>query len=97
MIPLMVSASPKMVRMGELRRLAQRNLEQLMDKKHQKVFLKRAENKEDMKEHIECSICMEEMNDNNCSLQKCGHFYHKTCILEWKKRSTTCPYCRRDL
>ena len=42
---------------------------------------------------MNCSICLDDMDDNKIEL-KCGHIYHKKCINSWLKVSYNCPYCR---
>lgn len=42
-----------------------------------------------------CLICL-----NNSSLTcklKCGHFYHNTCIIQWRRNKNNCPICRKDI
>ncbi|KAL0418558.1 UNVERIFIED_CONTAM: E3 ubiquitin-protein ligase [Sesamum radiatum] len=46
-----------------------------------------------------CSICMEDFEINPGSSLTvnelpCEHYFHKDCIVEWLKRSNTCPLCR---
>ena len=46
-----------------------------------------------------CSICIENIIDNNISLP-CEHIFHIACILRWasvqitNKLFTTCPFCK---
>ena len=35
-----------------------------------------------------CSICLENLKDNNCVILNCEHIYHKICIKEWLKKYT---------
>jgi len=44
----------------------------------------------------ECSICLELIDDNCCTL-KCSHNFHKECITEWLERKSVCPNCRTDI
>ena len=44
----------------------------------------------------ECSICLELIDDNCCTL-KCSHNFHKECITEWLERKSICPNCRTDI
>lgn len=39
-----------------------------------------------------CPICAEQLNDNHTL--KCGHIYHKKCIINWCKINNSCPICR---
>jgi len=41
-----------------------------------------------------CSICLD--NDSNI-YTKCKHMFCKTCLFEWCKDNSSCPYCRYDL
>lgn len=40
-----------------------------------------------------CSICLTNMDDN-LHVLTCKHTFHKECINNWIKKSTTCPICR---
>tara|TARA_B100000886_G_scaffold324981_1_gene270137 strand:- start:1635 stop:2198 length:564 start_codon:yes stop_codon:yes gene_type:complete len=42
----------------------------------------------------ECSICFEEISNNDLKTLKCGHYFHKNCIDSWLKINPICPYCR---
>ena len=44
----------------------------------------------------ECSICYEEISENEKVLS-CGHIYHKQCIDSWTRINPICPYCRKFL
>lgn len=41
-----------------------------------------------------CTVCMEEINNNNVCKLSCGHYYCLDCIIELKKHSNKCPCCR---
>ena len=45
---------------------------------------------------MECSICYENIEENNdCTITKCGHRFHSTCIIKHITiGGTFCPYCR---
>jgi len=43
-----------------------------------------------------CSICLDDTNDKWSEL-KCGHKFHKNCILSWTNKQRTCPICREQL
>ena len=46
----------------------------------------------------ECTICLEEYEENNDLYQlQCGHYYHKECIDDWLLKHQTCPLCRLNL
>lgn len=46
-----------------------------------------------------CPICLFEFQagDEVAVVSSCKHAYHTECLKLWLPRSTTCPYCRRDL
>jgi len=49
---------------------------------------------------ILCSICLEEMDEeegNLITVSGCSHTFHKDCIAKWKKMSRKCPCCRGEL
>jgi len=48
-------------------------------------------------EDTECCICLDNINENNFTQLKCGHYYHKKCITQWEKIKKNCPYCREDI
>lgn len=42
-----------------------------------------------------CSICLDNMNDNDFyEMKDCKHKFHYKCIIEWIFESRTCPLCR---
>ncbi len=44
----------------------------------------------------ECPLCAEEKSINDlCTLPGCGHVHCKNCIMNWLKKSKTCPECKR--
>ncbi|KAE8650921.1 E3 ubiquitin-protein ligase RNF181 homolog [Cucumis sativus] len=48
----------------------------------------------------DCCICCEELNGGEkkkvCRI-KCGHVYHRCCILTWVRTKLSCPLCRRKI
>lgn len=42
----------------------------------------------------ECSICLEEINNNDCCTTKCNHTFHLSCLLKSTTTSNFCPNCR---
>lgn len=40
-----------------------------------------------------CSICFE----NGEYQLACGHIFHKHCINQWKRKSNSCPMCRKEI
>jgi hypothetical protein len=46
----------------------------------------------------ECAICLEVFNqESKVNKLKCGHIYHKKCIIEWLSKDYSCPNCRIKL
>jgi hypothetical protein len=45
---------------------------------------------------MDCSICFEEIKENEKKIIKCNHIFHKECIDKWFKRSHQCPLCRNS-
>ncbi|CAG7896387.1 unnamed protein product, partial [Brassica rapa] len=45
-----------------------------------------------------CPICCKEFDtEGDINSLNCEHSYHHHCILDWVKKSLTCPYCRAKL
>jgi hypothetical protein len=43
----------------------------------------------------ECCICfIEYYNGIDLHMLPCNHIIHKECIMEWYKKSMSCPLCR---
>ena len=42
-----------------------------------------------------CAICLEKMKVKQFCALKCGHFFHPTCLKNWRERSNLCPMCKR--
>ena len=45
-----------------------------------------------------CSVCMMKLvKDQEVSELKCGHIFHKECIMKWlKEYNYKCPVCRAE-
>ena len=43
---------------------------------------------------MECSICLEELNENTTTLKNCDHTFHTNCVNSWLKIKPSCPLCR---
>jgi hypothetical protein len=47
---------------------------------------------------VECSICLIDFeNNDDVTLLKCCHCFHKSCIEEWSKIKAECPNCREKI
>ncbi|CAH9098147.1 unnamed protein product [Cuscuta epithymum] len=45
-----------------------------------------------------CPTCLEEYDDDNPKIKtQCNHHFHLACILDWRKRSDTCPICNQEM
>ena len=45
-------------------------------------------------ENNECIICLDNMKkDDDIIIIKCGHKYHKTCLMKWFNKKKICPEC----
>ena len=50
-----------------------------------------------MAEIIDCSICFEELNNEEEYVLNCNHKYHRDCISRWLHTNPTCPLCRQPV
>ena len=41
-----------------------------------------------------CEICKEHKEEKTKVELTCSHYLCKECLIEWEKRSNTCPFCR---
>lgn len=53
-------------------------------------------NKSIIKKIQECSICLENITNDNITT-KCDHHYHKLCLDNWRNINNTCPMCRKNI
>ena len=75
------------------------------DKKKKQLILEMDEyqykhiQKYDSRKETECCICCNDFIgvDIIKAFYKCEHIFHKKCILDWLKKSNTCPLCNHDL
>ena len=51
-----------------------------------------AENEEDEC----CAICLDALNDEVGRPETCRHRFHLSCLLEWARINTLCPYCKGE-
>lgn len=53
--------------------------------------------KDDIKEELTCSICLEPIDlKSKASILPCSHKFHTKCISEWIKKKKNCPYCKYE-
>jgi hypothetical protein len=45
---------------------------------------------------MNCSICLNEINDKDKYKTKCNHIFHEECIEFWYRKSQSCPLCRKS-
>ena len=41
-----------------------------------------------------CAICLDALNDEVGRPETCRHRFHLSCLLEWARINTLCPYCK---
>ena len=46
---------------------------------------------------MECTICLNDINNGCCKQLRCGHIFHKSCIHTWFNTSNSCPTCRNKV
>jgi len=44
-----------------------------------------------------CSICLENIFENDLQLLPCAHAFHRRCIVRWTHEQMNCPECRCPL
>lgn len=49
-----------------------------------------------------CTICYSRLRtvpeeDEEIIQTSCSHFFHRKCLIKWKKFSKNCPICRQDM
>lgn len=92
-------------RMRRARILKRRQMQKKKNKKDVKLVEIFEEGKRRFtgwKDQEECPICFEPLGslnpieNKNIVFKRCGHVFHKKCILGWQKRpkGDTCPYCK---
>ena len=48
-------------------------------------------------EHIDCSICLEKIVNDDKHITSCNHTFHEECITKWMSLNHNCPLCRKNL
>jgi hypothetical protein len=66
----------------------------LIKQKLEELFSK-LKNQIKYSEDLQCSICLKNLDNSNQLELECSHFFHISCISDWKKRNNTCPICRK--
>jgi len=62
-----------------------------------KICINVDSNQKEMNQNtISCCICMDSINKNKVTLE-CGHSFHYSCLFNWNKQKTSCPYCRGNI
>lgn len=46
-------------------------------------------------EHIDCSICLEKIVNDDKYITSCNHTFHEECIARWMLLNHNCPLCRK--
>lgn len=45
----------------------------------------------------ECAICLDPLRDGVVKIKRCGHAFHKSCIIDALSHKSTCPVCRNNV
>jgi hypothetical protein len=45
---------------------------------------------------MDCSICLNEIKEEDKKKLNCPHVFHEECIDKWFQRSHKCPLCRKS-
>ena len=55
--------------------------------------------KYESRKETECAICLNDFlgPDIIKAFYKCEHIFHKVCLLDWLKKSDSCPLCKHNL
>ena len=43
-----------------------------------------------------CAICLDALTDEAGRPETCRHRFHLSCLLEWARINTLCPYCKGE-
>ena len=49
------------------------------------------------KRNDECCICLDDIYNKKIVKLKCGHIFHKSCLIKSMKNTKLCPYCRSEI
>ena len=41
-----------------------------------------------------CSICLDTIKNDGCSVADCEHTFHRRCLKQWTAQNRSCPMCR---
>ncbi len=81
------------------------NVDPEFEEKKQKLILEMDEfqykhiSKYESRKETECVICLAQFKGTDIIkvFVTCDHIFHKKCLLNWLKKSNTCPLCKHDL
>lgn len=59
-------------------------------------FCKKHKNQYRFECEEECPICTEELDPSQTKPLECGHWMHRSCLLQWKSEESICPVCRQS-
>lgn len=45
----------------------------------------------------ECSICYDDIYEDDMTTLPCAHMFHNSCIQQWLNQNPTCPVCRNHV
>ena len=43
---------------------------------------------------FDCTICREPLVTQEVCATRCGHVFHRMCLVAWMQYKRSCPYCR---
>ena len=46
---------------------------------------------------MQCSVCLDEINQDTLEVTECNHRFHRACIQRWLEDHDNCPLCRHQL
>ena len=46
---------------------------------------------------MDCSICFDEIKEEDKKKINCNHVFHKDCLSPWLVNENTCPLCRQTV
>ena len=64
---------------------------------YKNIFLKKINKIGIKNNNVNCSICLNVVNEENIGVLKCGHIFCYSCIYKSLKLNKKCPECRSDI